>query len=164
MIMGQPGSGKSTLARAMGEATGLPVVHMDQIHWMSGWQERPRDEKRRLVAEAHAQERWVFEGGMSSTWDARVARADTVIWLDVDWPVRAWRVARRTLMDYGRTRPDLPPGCPEQFSFEFYKWIWDTRHTGRALIRRTFESAKSKMRHRFTTFAETDAYVESLTG
>lgn len=37
MIVGHPGSGKSTLARAMGERTGLPVVHIDQIHWRPGW-------------------------------------------------------------------------------------------------------------------------------
>jgi dephospho-CoA kinase len=36
MIVGQPGAGKSTLARALGVATGLPVVHMDMIHWQPG--------------------------------------------------------------------------------------------------------------------------------
>lgn len=34
MIVGQPGSGKSTLARKLGEHTGLPVVHIDTIHWL----------------------------------------------------------------------------------------------------------------------------------
>lgn len=37
MIIGQPGSGKSTLAREMGKHTGLPVVHIDTIHWQPGW-------------------------------------------------------------------------------------------------------------------------------
>ncbi|MEL6615862.1 MAG: AAA family ATPase, partial [Bacteroidota bacterium] len=29
MIVGGPGAGKSTLARRLGEATGLPVIHID---------------------------------------------------------------------------------------------------------------------------------------
>ena len=40
MIIGQPGSVKSTLARFLGERTGLPVVHIDKIHWKPGWNER----------------------------------------------------------------------------------------------------------------------------
>lgn len=48
MIVGQPGSGKSTLARELGQRTGLPVVHIDTIHWQPGWIERSRDEKTQL--------------------------------------------------------------------------------------------------------------------
>ena len=33
LIIGCGGAGKSTLARALGEKTGLPVVHLDQIWW-----------------------------------------------------------------------------------------------------------------------------------
>lgn len=73
MIIGQPGSGKSTLARTLGDITGLPVVHIDTIHWMPGWQERPRTEKTRLCEEVHARDQWIFEGGHSITWPSRVA-------------------------------------------------------------------------------------------
>ena len=66
MVVGQPGSGKSTLARALGAATGLPVVHLDRLHWMAGWTERPRAERDRLMAEAEAGERWIIEGNYSA--------------------------------------------------------------------------------------------------
>lgn len=36
MITGGPGSGKSMLAAALGEKTGLPVYHMDKIHYRPG--------------------------------------------------------------------------------------------------------------------------------
>jgi adenylate kinase family enzyme len=36
MIIGRPGSGKSTLARELGRITGLPLVHIDHIHWEPG--------------------------------------------------------------------------------------------------------------------------------
>lgn len=141
MIIGQPGSGKSTLARLLGEATGLPVKHVDHIHWMPGWQERDSAEKARLCREIHAREHWIFEGGHSVTWPERLARADLLIWLDVPLAVRAFRVARRTLRDYGRTRPDLPENCPERFDGEFWRWIWQTRRSGRANCRMCAEAA-----------------------
>lgn len=161
MIIGQPGSGKSTLARNLGAVTGLPVYHMDQIHWMPGWIERSQDEKLRLAREVFALDRWIFEGGFSLTWPERLARADTLIWLDSNWPVRSWRVFLRTLGGYGRSRPDLPENCPERFSAEFYKWIWDTRHTGRARMRRVFDQT-NKPKHRFTSFAQSNAFLKGL--
>lgn len=135
MIVGQPGSGKSTLARLIGDRTGLPVFHMDQIHWMSGWIERTKPEKITLARAVEARETWVFEGGLSKTFDTRLARADTLIVLDLPFALRVWRVFARTLRSYGTTRPDLPDGCPEQFSLEFWHYIWRTRLSGRRQIR-----------------------------
>lgn len=137
MIVGGPGSGKSTLARALGARTGLPVHHMDHIHWMPGWVERDRDAKSRLCAEVHRQERWIFEGGHSATWPERVARADTLIWLDMPVVVRHWRVIRRTLRYRGTTRPDLPDGCVERLdagTLDFWRFIWTSRRPVRARI------------------------------
>lgn len=36
MIVGGPGAGKLWLARDLGRISGLPVFHMDQIHWKPG--------------------------------------------------------------------------------------------------------------------------------
>lgn len=89
MIIGQPGSGKSTLARALGDITELPVVHIDKIHWKSGWVERSKAERTRLCEEVHAGDKWIFEGGHSITWPKRIARADMIIALDMPLRVRA---------------------------------------------------------------------------
>jgi len=136
MIIGQPGSGKSTLARKLGERTGLPVFHIDEIHWKAGWVERTQEEKIALCQEVHAQDAWIFEGAHTRTWPERVQRCDTVIWLDYPVGIRFWRVVKRSLRYWGRTRPDLPDGCPERFSWEFYRWIWNTRKTGTERIQK----------------------------
>lgn len=133
MIVGQPGSGKSTLARALGERTGLPVIHIDHIHWQAGWVERPREEKTRLCREAEAREAWIFEGGHSTTWPTRLARADLLVWLDRPVGLRLRRVVVRCVRHLGRTRPDLPEGCSETLRTmpEFLRFIWQTRNAAR---------------------------------
>ncbi|MBJ2149929.1 AAA family ATPase [Paracoccus sp. IB05] len=152
MIIGQPGSGKSTLARALSRITGLPVIHIDRIHWQSGWVERSRAEKTRLCHEAEAGEAWIFEGGHSATWDNRIRRADLLIWLDLPPGLRMWRVLWRLVRHYGRSRPDLPEGCPERLgreSLAFWAWIWNTRHSARQGMARLAgsEAAEGKLVH-----------------
>lgn len=152
MVIGQPGSGKSTLARELGAATGLPVVHIDLIHWQPGWIERPREEKSRLCQAVHARDAWIFEGGHSATWPERLARCDTLVWLDLPFSRRMLRVLWRTARHYGQSRPDLPENCPEQVSPTFWRWIWDTRHSGRAACQRLFDSApEHKIKLRLTS-------------
>ncbi len=107
---------------------------MDHIHWQPGWVERSQDEKDRMTEAVHALDRWIFEGGHSRTYPGRVARADTLIWLDLPVGLRFARVLWRGLRWQGRSRPDLPDGCTERFGPEtlpFWQFIWLTRATAR---------------------------------
>ncbi|CTQ48665.1 AAA family ATPase [Jannaschia donghaensis] len=163
MIIGQPGSGKSTLARAVGEIAHLPVVHIDMIHWMPGWVERDRAEKTRMCNAVHRRPAWVFEGGHTATWEDRLARADTLIWLDLPVALRLWRVTRRTAMSWGRVRPDVPEDCPERFSAEFFGFIWRTRATARARCARLFASAGGeKATHHLRRPSDVSSYLAAL--
>lgn len=162
MIIGQPGSGKSWLARKLGKVTGLPVVHIDHIHWKDGWVERAAEEKDILVAEVHAQDTWIFEGGHSRSWGDRMARADTCIWLDVPIWKRAWRVFYRTLKHYGQSRPDLPDGCLERFDWEFTRWIWNTRSTGRIRPQAIFDNPPAHLTcHLLTSKTEVRRFLDT---
>lgn len=137
MIVGQPGSGKSWLALQIGRRLGLPVYHMDHIHWQAGWVERDGAEKLRLCAQVEALDHWVFEGNFTATAPNRTARADLVIWLDLPVGLRLWRVTWRLITGFGRRRPDMAQGCPERLGREtvsFYRYICATRTTGRARI------------------------------
>ncbi|MEM1363011.1 MAG: isopentenyl transferase family protein [Pseudomonadota bacterium] len=131
MVVGAPGSGKSTLAIALGRKTGLPVYHMDRIHWQPGWQSRDVTEKDHLTHEVHQKEAWIFEGGHSRTYPERLARADTLVWLDLPVTLRYWRVGKRWWMYRGGTRPDLPENCPERLDGEFLRYIWTSRRRTR---------------------------------
>lgn len=168
MVVGQPGSGKSTFAKMLGAATGLPVVHVDHIHWMDGWIPRDAAEKDRLTRLVHARETWIFEGGHSNTWPERLARADTLVWTDVALPRRVWRILRRVATGYGRARPDMPAGCPERIDGEFLAFlafIWRTRTSARARIAAIFAEPPPHLAlHRISTPAEARALVARLAG
>jgi adenylate kinase family enzyme len=166
IIIGGPGSGKSTLARKMGDITGLPVVHIDHIHWLPGWIERSSAEKDRLTRAAHAKEEWIFEGGHFRTFDERLARADSFIWLDFSVWRRLWRVAVRTLRDLGYNRPDLPENCPERINFEtlkFAHFIWTTRNRQTEKMAGICASPPPGLTcHHFTDVQQIAAYLVSL--
>ena len=72
MIIGCGGSGKSTLARQLGEKTGLPVVHLDQIWWAPGnWKHLDWEEfERRLMAELEKPQ-WILDGNFNRTIETR---------------------------------------------------------------------------------------------
>jgi len=163
MIIGQPGSGKSTFACRMGERTGLPVVHIDKIHYEDGWVERSQAEKTARCEEVHARETWIFEGGHSRTLPQRMLRADTVIWLDFPFPRRLARVIIRTFRYLGRPRPDMPEGCPERFNWEFLSYIWSTRKSNRETIQRlvSFLPEGTDL-HILRDLKEIQAYLDSL--
>ena len=129
-VIGHSGSGKSTLARALGERLSLPVLHLDSLHFLPGWVERPREEERRLVGEfLDANDGWVIDGTYSKLhFERRLESADLILLLDFNrfaCYFRAWRRFRRYK---GRTRLDMAEGCTEKFDLAFQKWIlWEGR-------------------------------------
>ncbi|MBF9033003.1 AAA family ATPase [Rhodobacterales bacterium HKCCE2091] len=163
MIIGQPGAGKSWLARRLGEMTGLPVYHVDQIHWLPGWVQRPMRDRIRLSNGVEARDEWIYEGGLSATWDNRLDRADTLICLDMPFALRIWRVFWRTLRDFGDSRPDLPEGCPESFDPEFWRYIWRTRRSARVRMQAfTTAAGKRATVYHFRSPREVRAFLRDL--
>jgi adenylate kinase family enzyme len=51
----------------------------------------------------------------------RLARAERLYLLDYPPRVYRWRVFKRVVRGYGRTRSDMAPGCPEKWDLEFAK-------------------------------------------
>ena len=165
MITGGPGSGKSTLARLMSARTGLPAYHMDQIHWKPGWTPRADEEKIPLVLEIIAKDAWIFEGGNSTTYPNRIARADTFIWLDLPVTLRFTRVIWRTIRDRGTVRPDMAPDCPEGFHAEtlaFWRYAWTSRRTARAKLAAIAANPGHLIVHHLQSRSQVSAFIASL--
>ncbi|MDQ3907048.1 MAG: DNA topology modulation protein [Acidobacteriota bacterium] len=125
LVIGSGGAGKSTFAARLGEASGLPVIHLDKFYWRAGWVETPKDEWRARVEELIRQDAWVMDGNYSGTLGARLEACDAVIFLDVPRAVCLWRALKRALTYRKGGRPDMAEGCAEKFDLEFMRWIWD---------------------------------------
>ena len=159
MIVGQSGAGKSWLARRLGDRTGLPVIHLDRLHWSADWTPRDRTARDRDMLDAAHLPAWIIEGNYFATCHTRLARADTVIALDLPLPLRFARVLRRTATIYGRTRPDLAEGCREHVDLEFWRWIWESRADMRARMLSVVRAAEHADVHHLCSRREVRAFV-----
>ncbi len=123
LVIGPCGAGKSTLSVELGRRLALPVHHLDRLHWHPGWVEGDKDKLIEQVAAITADDRWLIDGNYGSTMARRLARADTIVYLD--FPIRLcfWRALKRIWTWRGRSRPDMTEGCPERFDLEFLLYI-----------------------------------------
>jgi len=126
MIIGCGGAGKSTLARQLGEKTGLPVVHLDQIFWApGGWKHMEKDEFDAILLQELEKPRWIIDGNYNRTIPQRISRCDTIIYLDFSRfaCLRGW--IGRVIKNWGTVRADMGPDCKEWFDPEMAGWIWN---------------------------------------
>lgn len=126
MVIGCSGGGKSTLSRKLSSRFDLPYFSMDkEFFWLAGWVKRAKDEERRLITAVVDGERWLMDGTGPSTFDLRVPRAQLVIWVRMPRWLCLWGICKRALFHFGRTRPDMAPGCLERVpDREFLTYIW----------------------------------------
>lgn len=96
VVIGATGSGKTTLGRRAAEKLGLPLVDLDELHWMPGWKARLPDEFHELTEQATDQESWVVCGNYSHVRDAVWPKADALIWLDYPFMLVLRRLLVRT--------------------------------------------------------------------
>ena len=82
-VVGNAGSGKTTTARTLAARLAVRHVELDAIYHQAGWQPLPVEDFRRLVAERLAAPAWTVDGNYSAVADLVLARADTVVWLDL---------------------------------------------------------------------------------
>lgn len=145
-VIGCGGAGKSTLSRELGRRLDLPVVHLDTHYWNAGWIATPRERWRLVHHELIAAERWIIDGNFADTMEARLSRADTALFLDYPRRVCLTRIARRVVRYRGRTRPDLPDGCPEGVDLEFLRWVFRYRRDVRPGVLALLERAAPHVR------------------
>ena len=125
ILLGCGGAGKSTMARRLGELTGLPVVHLDKLYWRENWTPLPNEEFDALQQAELRKNRWIMDGNFGRTLSWRLERCDTIIYLDYPRWQCILGVLKRIISSYGRTRPDMGPGCKERFDWEFLCWVWN---------------------------------------
>jgi len=158
--MGAPGAGKSTFARKLSALTGLPVIHLDQLFWNAGWEATPSADFREKVETVMSSPGWIMDGDYGGTMDLRIPVADTIVYIDMPRWLCMWRVLSRSLKSFGAVREDMAQGCPEKFSWDFYKYTWNYLADKRPERLRQIEASGKGVI--LTGQREVDAYLRAL--
>lgn len=109
LVTGNAGSGKSTLAKQLAESLDIPLYGLDKIVWQERWQKTPREERQRAIQRITKHKRWIIEGVDFAVMD----KADAIVFLDCPrWKCYV-RIVKRNWKYLFRSRPELPPRCPE---------------------------------------------------
>jgi adenylate kinase family enzyme len=169
-VVGSSGSGKTTFARQLAAKLGMPHIELDALFWDPNWTQVDDETFRARVDAATAGDAWVADGNYARARSIVLARADTVVWLDIPLGTCLARVLKRTNRR-ARTREALWSGNRETWR----------RHVSRdSLVWWTITSHRRKRReysarflgpspefphlqvHRFRSSAEAEAWLASL--
>ena len=91
-IIGGAGSGKTTLARKIGTRLNIPFYDLDEGGFGA---KRPRDVRLADLKRITAQSAWTTEGGSVLWTEMLLQAAETIVWLDLPWRIRRWRIITR---------------------------------------------------------------------
>ncbi len=106
VVFGTTGSGKSRLAEQLSQRTGLRVIELDRLYWGRDWQPAPLELFRHRVEREIRDGGWIVVGIYGQVRDLTWKAADTLVWLDLPFPLVFWRLLRRTIWR-SITREDL---------------------------------------------------------
>lgn len=126
MVIGCAGTGKTTLASNLAQATGAPLICLDDL-WPTDLTEADVPEFREIIQEKHSQDRWISDGNFSAaTFDIRLPLATHIIWMEGSRAKCIWRSFKRAFRrGEAHQLKDLP---------KVIKFIWNFDRKNRPLI------------------------------
>jgi adenylate kinase family enzyme len=98
LVVGTPCTGKTTLAKILGAQMHIKSIDLDDLHWLPGWQERPKEELRhKIETEIIPLDQWIVSGNYTTAGRNNIWKeAQTVIWLDLPLSTILYRYVKRT--------------------------------------------------------------------
>ena len=143
MVIGCGGAGKTTFSIKLHQATGIDLIHLDKYYWQPNWVKTDKDDWEQKVQQLSKKEKWIIDGNYGGTMEIRFNSADIIIFMDRSKWLCLYRVLKRIISDYGKTRKDMGTGCKEKFSWEFMKYLYNYNKTRRPKILEKLSKLKS---------------------
>jgi adenylate kinase family enzyme len=97
VVFGTTGSGKSWLAERLAARHGLRPIELDALFWGRDWQPAPLELFRHRVEREIRDGDWIVVGNYGQVRDLTWRAADTLVWLDLPFPLVMWRLFWRTM-------------------------------------------------------------------
>jgi adenylate kinase family enzyme len=97
-VFGKPGSGKSTISKALALATGLELHQLDSVVYKANGEFVEREAFDLAHDNILNSESWIIDGfGPLGSFNTRLDAADTLIYIDLPYPISYWFVTKRML-------------------------------------------------------------------
>lgn len=162
-IIGCGGSGKTHLANKLAALLDLPLTHLDGVYYDGEWQPLPQEEFAAIQRDLASEPRWLIEGNYAATLPIRLAKADTVIFLDLPATTCLAGILRRRLRYRGGQHAH--DGVYDRLTWNFIRYIWGYRRTMRPRVQqlladhghyvRSITLTSRRQANRFVTELET---------
>ncbi|WP_373943428.1 adenylate kinase [Vibrio chagasii] len=97
-VFGKPGSGKSTVSKALAQATGIDLHQLDSLVYKANGEFVDSEVFSHMHERILSSESWIIDGlGPIESFKKRLDTADTLIYIDLPYPVSYWFVTKRLL-------------------------------------------------------------------
>lgn len=158
IVIGCPGSGKSTFSRRLAEITGLPLFHLDMLHWNADGTNVPRPVFLERLRDVLQKDEWIIDGNYGSTMELRMGFCDTVFFLDYPLEVCVAGIKSRK----GKPRPDMPCATLEDEDADFMRTVTDYESQSRPAVMALLQKHSAKKIVIFKTRNQADNFLAQM--
>ncbi|WP_440858916.1 DNA topology modulation protein [Staphylococcus shinii] len=144
IVIGSSGSGKSTLSRELSHMLEIPVYHLDKLFWKPNWVMTTKDEQFKIQNSLLDKNEWIIDGNYTGILEERLLSADTIIFLNLPRRICYYRVFKRLLKNFGKTRIDMGKDCKERINLTFLKYIWNYPKYRKAFLLKKFRKLENE--------------------
>lgn len=158
IVIGCPGGGKSTFARKLHSKTSLSLYHLDNLYWNADKTTVPKTVFLEKVQNILHSDEWIIDGNYGGSMEMRLAKCDTVFFLDFPTEVCLDGLASRR----GKPRTDMPWVEDDTVDEEFVSFVKQYNEESRPKVLELLKKYSDKNIVVFKTRKEADNFINSI--